>query len=497
MEKRVQKILENKYENVVQFNVVNTTPNPTSFNLLDTSESLSSIPSSPTYVTPPNTIYNTFGISPSNFLTIQINTITGDIIACDGSSAIYFFDKNGLFITIVTIPFASTINIITYNTNNNNLYAVDSLIGKYYVIDCSSFSLIFSTTPFGNIATNNASFNAIDNVIYYGSGVNGFYIFNCNTNIESFFTSPTFSPFGIFSVEYNSINNTLYLSENSTNNIFIYDVATNSVSSTTIICPTQKRFFGYNPSNNFMYVGAITDNVYVINCNSNTIISTINLNGSVPFLFALDTLGNNFYITSFVPTLNISIINSTSNTLTGSITTLLPSIGIAFNVLTNSMIFSDYGFNLKAITTTGITSQPFYITGSSNYNAFVNNLNNEPIEIQLFKILTQNEAQLTNQFQLTTIDSNGNQIFFPYFPINKIDTMQTQNIADLNFNNIIFDGRTFVNEYVLNANETISIEIYYKQLDILSATRSYPIFFKPKTQLKEYIKSNFKNFDVE
>ena len=39
--------------------------------------------------------------------------------------------------------------------------------------------------------------------------------------------------------------------------------------------------------------------------------------------------------------------------------------------------------------------------------------------------------------------------------------------------------------------------MYYKQLDILSATRSYPIFFKPKTQLKEYIKSNFKNFDVE
>ena len=90
-------LLENKYENVVQFNVVNTTPNPTSFNLLDTSESLSSIPSSPTYVTPPNTIYNTFGISPSNFLTIQINTITGDIIACDGSSAIFFFDKKCLF----------------------------------------------------------------------------------------------------------------------------------------------------------------------------------------------------------------------------------------------------------------------------------------------------------------------------------------------------------------------------------------------------------------
>lgn len=497
MEKRVKKILKDKYENVVQFNIVNSTPNPTSFNLLDTSESLSTIPSSPTYVTPPNTIYNTFGASPTNFLTIQINTTTGDIIACDGSSAIYFFDKNGSFITIVTIPFASTIDIITYNTNNNNLYAVDSILGKYYVIDCSSFSLIHITQQFGNINTNNASFNSNANVIYYASNVNGFYIFDCNTNFETFFTSPPISILTIFSVEYNSINNTLYVSPLLNNIIFIYNVATNSLSPTTIICPTQKRFLGYNPLNNFMYVGAITDNVYVINCNSNTIISTINLNGSIPFLFALDTLGNNFYITSFVPTLNISKINCTSNSLTDSIITLVSSIGIAFNILANSVFFSSYSSNIKAITTTGITSNPFYITGSSNYNFFVNNLNNEPIEIQLFKIFTQNEAQLTNQFQLTTIDSNGNQIFFPYFPINKIDTMQSQNIANLNFNNIIFDGRTFLNNYVLNGNETISIEIYYKQIDIFSVTPFISMFFKPKIKLKEYIKLNFKNFDVE
>lgn len=496
MEKRVKKILKNKYENVVQFNIVNTTPNPTSFNLLDTSESLSSIPSSPTYVTPPNTIYNSFGVSPSNFLTVQINTITGDIIACDGSDLIFFFDKNFSLITVISTLIGASINVITYNTNNNNLYAVDTISGRYFVINCSSFSLIYSSLPMGNVNQNNASFNSNANVIYYASGINGFYIFNCNTNIESVFTSVSLS-LGIFSVEYNSVNNTLYLSESSTNKIFIYNVATNSLSSTTIICPTPKKFLGYNQLNNFMYVGAITDNVYIINCNSNTIIGTINLNGSIPFLFALDTLGNNFYITSFIPTLNISKINCTLNSLTDSITTLVPSIGIAFNVLINSVIFSDYGLSLRAITTTGITLQPFYITGSSNYNAFVNNLNNEPIEIQLLKIFTQNEAQLTNQFQLTTIDSNGNQIFFPYFPINKIDKMQSQNIADLNFNNIIFDGRTFLNNYVLNGNETISIEIYYKQLDIFSATTSYPIFFKPKTQLKEYIKSNFKIFDIE
>jgi hypothetical protein len=144
------------------------------------------------------------------------------------------------------------------------------------------------------------------------------------------------------------------------------------------------------------------------------------------------------------------------------------------------------------------TATPFFIGGSTNYNTFVNSLNFEPIFIEEIRILTQNQTQLYNQVQFTKIDSNGNQIFFPEFPITKVDSYQQQgNIAGLKLNGLVFDGRTYINQYLINPNQIVSFEIYYKQLDRLSATPTYPIFFKPKVQLKEYIKKDYSNYDVE
>jgi hypothetical protein len=129
------------------------------------------------------------------------------------------------------------------------------------------------------------------------------------------------------------------------------------------------------------------------------------------------------------------------------------------------------------------------ITGSSDYNYFVNNLNNEPVFIQMIRLLVQNQEQLFNQLQFTKIDANGNQLFFPELPITKIDTDQEQgNIASIDMKNLVFDGRTYINQYQLNVFESVSFEIYYKQLDLTSVKPNLPMFFKPKVQLKEYIK---------
>jgi hypothetical protein len=54
--------------------------------------------------------------------------------------------------------------------------------------------------------------------------------------------------------------------------------------------------------------------------------------------------------------------------------------------------------------------------------------------------------------------------------------------------NLVFDGRTYINQYQLNGFESVSFEIYYKQLDLTSVKPNLPMFFKPKVQLKEYIK---------
>jgi hypothetical protein len=168
---------------------------------------------------------------------------------------------------------------------------------------------------------------------------------------------------------------------------------------------------------------------------------------------------------------------------------------VQFNIsnFTPNRVFIDlFNTSDSAIPTSGnlIPNSQVQIRGSSNYNSFVNNLNNEPIFIQIIRLRVQNQEQLINQLQFTKIDANGHQFFTPEFPIIKIDTHQKQgNIASIDMKNLVFDGRTYINQYQLNAFESVSFEFYYKQLNLSSATSNLPLLFKPKVQLKEYIKN--------
>jgi hypothetical protein len=186
----------------------------------------------------------------------------------------------------------------------------------------------------------------------------------------------------------------------------------------------------------------------------------------------------------FVIDCNTNTLIST-NTLSGSGATY----GVIYNQLTNSMYISGSLFSVVTFTAT-----PFFIGGSTNYNTFVNSLNYEPIFVDEIRILTQNLTQLNNQVQFTKIDSNGNQVFFPEFPINKIDVDQNNNIANIILNGMVFDGRTYINQYVINANQIVSFEIYYKQLELFSASHTFPIMFKTKVSLKKYIEDNYDDF---
>jgi YVTN family beta-propeller protein len=486
MEKKIQKLLDNKYENLVQFNVANTTSNPIFVDLFNTSD-LSVIPNTSTYIYPPNTIFNSFGtpIGLDTFQDLANNPITGDVYASFGSSNVQKYDSNGVLISTLNILGSIAISRINYNSNNNNLYASDNANGDIYVINCNTFTLITTiTTSFTGVFI--SSFDSVNNSIYYTNNTTSILSVNCNTNTSITIGSPYI--FNLNFVEYNSINNQLYIGT-SVNSCVIYDISTTTFSPPILSFPTSTRTFNYNYFNNFMYVGSLsTSDVYVIDCNTNTIISTINIGGILPLLFAFDYNLNNFYISSF--TNNVALINCNSNTLVNTITNPSPSIGIVYSNINNSIYFVSQGTNdIQQITTTGITTTSYYISGSANYNAFVNNLNSEPVQIQMIRLLVQNQEQLYNQFQLTKIDSDGNQIFLPDFPINKIDTNQEQgNISEIELKDVIFDGRTYINQYQLNAYESISFEIYYKQLDLTSATLTLPIFFKPKVQLKEYIK---------
>ena len=493
MEENVQELLKDKNENVVQFNFTNSTSNPISVDLFN-SATLSQIPTSvgnanPTYpignvavfsagqyrqVYNPNnnSIYlldlttqniNVYNISNQSVIIIPLPTINCyDLSFCPINNSIYVTDFNtGSPIVIVdcTLNVVSgtiivnvndELSFIEYNSNNNTMYIgvgrFATAINFIYFLDCSTNTLTSSTTlPYITSAINFSDVTS-SNFIYFTYNTN-IRKLDCSTNLITGVSIPVLS-FTANNIIFNSNNNLLYGTLNGSTNLFVINTITDTLLvnlTTTSITPSNSNCLQLNTITNQLFIGLFNNNYDLFNCDSNTYIQT-NQVATTGFLF------------------DIIFIQSTETLWITDSNTFLTPISTQYSVT------------------------PFYITGSSNYNAFVNNLNSEPVFIDEIRILTQNLTQLNNQVQFTKIDSNGNQIFFPEFPITKVDSYQQQgNIATLKLNGLVFDGRTYINQYQLNPYESLSFEIYYKQLDLTTASVTLPMFFKNKIPLKEYI----------
>ena len=489
MEEKIQKILNEKDENVVQFNVTNTTSNPIFLNLFNSSD-LSVIPNTPTYLFPPNSVEGNLGIiAPIQWLVLANN---GLIYADDGSTNLLII--NPATNTIIGfIPLGIYVsNWLTYNSINNTIYIMDVVNNVIVIIDCLT-NTISSVIPFTN--PNQSAFNSVQNTLYVTTLVGSCVVIDCTTN-----TIITSIPLTCNYIEYNSTNNLIYTSDSSSSNITIIDCFTNTISGTIpLISPVYSLL--YNVSNNTLLVSNNSGNdLSIIDCSTNLLIANIIVPPLIgTFTFGtIDTNTGNVYFGTAGG--NSVIISTTTNTIINyffvSLSPLATSVFVSSQ--NNIYIACPFASTITYITTAGITATPYYISGSANYNSFVNNLNNEPVFIQMVRLLVQNQNQLNNELQLTKIDSNGNQIFMPNFPINEVSAYQQQgNIGEITLKDIVFDGRTYINQYQLNAYESMSFEIYYKQLDLTTATASFPIFFKPKIQLKEYIRKDYSDYDVE
>jgi hypothetical protein len=491
MEEKIQKILNEKFENEVQFDVTNATSSSVFINLFNTSD-LSVIPNSPNYINPPNSVIGNIGaIAPISIIVLSNN---GLIYAGDGSSNILIINP-ATNLVVGLIPLGLTgVTFLTYNPINNTIY-VCTTTNTLIVIDCNTNTIITTillpSTPF------QSAFNSQQNTLYVTSTLILFVI-DCNTN--TIITSITLS---CNSIQYNSTNNLIYTTDTISSAISIIDCFSNTTTGIIILNFPSTMF--YVSLTNILYVGNnLGTELGVIDCSTNTLLSSVPIpviTGVLGFACIDDFFVNNTNV-YFGTSLGYTIVISTK---TNSIIDFFvvdafsPIETSVFLSSTNEIYFAcPVSATLTIITTTGIATNPFFISGSSNYNAFVNNLNSEPIFIQMFRLITENQQQLNNQLQITTIDSNGNQTFTPYFPINNVDVMQnSQNISDVSFDNMVFDGRTYINNYELNPFETISYIIYYKQLDSTTATITFPIFFKPKVQLKEYIKKDYENYNIE
>ena len=390
---------------------------------------------------------------------------------------------------------SSTLNLgggladVIYNSNNNVFYG--QALTSLYIISSDGQSIQSSIGVSGTTIT----YNPNNNYLYIANGTD-INVLDCATN--TLLTPISLGGFTNTLSEVTPSNEIYYWDvgsfllqkiDCSTNTLILINLPLPNITSPANTLPYYNGYL-YVPSNT-------TDKIDIVDTNTDTYFSSITINATNPFscLFtAINPITEQLFVTDYSLTRQYAIIDLPTNTLisVNSLGGVGGTYGIIYNSLTDSIYISGSLFSVVTFTAT-----PFFIGGSTNYNTFVNNLNFEPIFVDEIRILTQNQTQLNNQVQFTKIDSSGNQIFFGEFPINKIDIDQNNNIAELKLNGLVFDGRTYINQYVINPNQIVSFEIYYKQLDRLSATPTYPIFFKPKVQLKEYIKKDYSNYDVE
>jgi hypothetical protein len=480
MDKKVRELLKYKDENVVQFNLVNTT-NQNQFVDLFNTDNLNIVPTTLNYIFPPNTSTGTFGLG--TYQRLATNTSNGNLYAVVGSTTVNIFDTNNNNIPLPNLILPTPVSMLVYNSINNTFYFFDGLNGLIYVVDANT-NLIITTLPYAG-GISDAVFVSSKNSIYADTLLG-------TMEIDCVLNTITNLPLVAYtSYSYNPIVNQLYGVQSFTNTFDVIDPISNIVVQSISSALASVITTNININTPFVYVAnGVTGDVSVYNWNTSYSLVTL-LSPSIGVLGRgiYDSVTNNVYFGS--NTGNIVAING-NNTFQTSFVALSILPNIALNQNQNSIyLASPFTNNINQVTTIGVTLSNFYISGSSNYNTFVNNLNNEPIFIQMIRLVVQNQEQLYNQIQFTKIDSNGNQLFTPEFPIVRIDTEQEQgNIATIELNDIVFDGRTYINQYQLNPLQTISVEIYYKQLDLNSASNKYPILFKPKVQLIEYIKGN-------
>lgn len=462
---------------IVQFNVVNTTPSAITVDLFNLA-TLNTTPTTLNYTFPPNTVYSSISLS---FVPRYIVSNNGFIYVIN-STSVFVYDINNSLIS--TTVLGVNLQSITYNSNLNTVYITDNTNKIIYVLDCFSNTLL-TTIAYPNplITFGNSSFNSTNNSVYLiESSTNQIRIISCVSN--SFTATITGVITSSVSVlEFNQNQNVFYLCSTLTT-IQIINCNSNTITGTI---PLTGNTVSFNYLNNNLYVSDNVNTIYIYNVVTNNLLGTI----VIPIVTGLSGFSafdydNNFIYFGSQSTGDVYLVNCNNNTYYGSITIgglaiVLPE----YNAQTKSIIFYKPPTGFIFITTNGIASTPYYVTGASNYNFFVQNLQNEPVIVSKIRTISP-QTQLDNVATIFTTDSSGNTSQYAVTPINSVSAYQEQgNISELEFDELIFDGRTFISQYVINANTTVILELHYIQLDNTKIKYLRDRFFPKKTPLKD------------
>jgi DNA-binding beta-propeller fold protein YncE len=487
-------IPKNKYANLVQFTLNNYSASPIAVDIGD-NFTLVNTPTSPNYL-PANSGVSTFNSGGKNINSaLNTNNYTLYIATNTNNVVVYSIATNS---TITTINIGEPQAGIIYVPLTNTIYVSSSISSNTFVIDCSSNTLV--ATILGADIGFGMAFNPNNNFLY-GVGALSVFVINVVTNtieanILGFNTA--------FGISINTDNNLAYVTNSGSDNIFIINCSNNLLLPTIIALnpASAPASIVYNQNNNLIYVANYgTSSVSVCNPNTNTLLFDValipNTQPLLPYDLVLNNLTNELFITSNGNDEQYSIFDCNTNSFVQTILIQSGIVGLNGIIINpDSAILYIAGSNsnnLYGYNSVNTPQNPYFVTGSVDYNFFIQNLAYEPIKVEYIRMSTINssiEAQkpFYNTMEMVQISATGQSKTYANLPISRIDVWESQNIVLLPFKNLIMDGRTYLSNYVLNPYSQVTFDIYFSQLN-RGTIEFYPHLFEPKKQLKDYIKA--------
>lgn len=148
---------------------------------------------------------------------------------------------------------------------------------------------------------------------------------------------------------------------------------------------------------------------------------------------------------------------------------------------------SDISFNLFDTNTLNLIptsySSPIYITGSSNYNFFVQSIIDNPKRVDLIQVNAP--FIYLNPLYISYLDANGKEFVNPKLALNYIDVYQVAtNQVKIFFDEdeYIMSENTKILDFIIYANQSVSFTVWYKELmkssDLISNENDLKIVFK-------------------
>lgn len=388
-----------------------------------------------------------------------------DVIDCSTNTIIKTFNA----LEITSIP-----RQIVYNPVNNQMYVSSSL--SIFRIDCSNNTVFGTTISAGG---ESMAYNSLNNTIYVGAST-GISIINCVTNLVTGSISIPVG-FSFFSTNnclcYNALLNRIYalcINGAVSESIFVIECQSNAVINTILLGLVvggvgSNGMILYNSNNNFIYACNGGIDTYIVNCTTNLIASTFTFSSSDYQSGLALNLFNNVVYGYSADYGGLYYINGVDN----SINSITPAIGIG-----DFISFGFYNTNNNSMYITHSVSQyieilrndsNFYITGTTNYNQFVTELQNVPKRVRHIRLTVESYSQMAVPFYLLKRDANGNFCGVPRIPTEELRPEDYQSfMCEMAFKpkELILNNNEIISGYTVAPESTVKMVLYFDEIDM-------------------------------